>query len=432
MTLRKSFDVLIVGGGPAGMAAGASAGESGLRVGIVDDNLRLGGQIWRSDNTHVVSPAADWIKRLKGSAVEVFSETRVFQPLGPQTLLAEGGNKIYELSYKKLILATGARERFLPFPGWTIPKVMGAGGLQAMVKSGLPIAGERVVIAGTGPLLFAVASYLHKHGALISLLCEQASLSSLVRFASCLLRQPGKPGQALSLRKDLAGVHLAFNSWVVEAHGEISLEAVTVSRNGKLQTIACDYLACGFHLVPNVELALLLGCALSNGYLEVDDLQQTSVANVFCAGEPTGIGGLDASLLEGQIAGYAASGHSQKANQFLRQRDKQRKFAAALDHTYQLRPELKELVKTDTIVCRCEDVTYGRLKQENSWREAKLYARCGMGPCQGRVCGPATKFLFHWNPESVRPPLSPVRVDSFLAKANNRAAELSAASGENK
>jgi NADPH-dependent 2,4-dienoyl-CoA reductase/sulfur reductase-like enzyme len=430
MILHKHFDVLIVGGGPAGLAAATTAGESGLRVGIVDDNLRLGGQIWRSGNADVVSPAADWIKRIKNLPVEVISETRVFQLLGQQTLLAESRNEIYELSYKKLILATGARERFLPFPGWTIPNVMGAGGLQAMVKSGLPIAGERVVIAGTGPLLFAVASYLHKHGALISLLCEQASLSSMVRFASCLVRQPGKLRQALSLRKDLAGVHFAFNSWVVEAHGEKSLEAVTVSRNGKLQTIACDYLACGFHLVPNVELALLLGCQLRNGYVEIDDFQQTSVPNIFCAGEPTGIGGLDSSLLEGQIAGYAASGHGEKANQLLRQRDKQRKFADALHDTYQLRPELKELVKTDTIVCRCEDVIYGRLKQENSWREAKLYARCGMGPCQGRVCGPATRFLFHWDPESVRPPLSPVRVDRFLAMSNNPAAELSEVSGE--
>jgi NADPH-dependent 2,4-dienoyl-CoA reductase/sulfur reductase-like enzyme len=272
---------------------------------------------------------------------------------------------------------------------------------------------------------------LGKHGALISLVCEQVSLSSLARFASWVVLQPKKLGQALSLRKDLSGIPFAYGSWVVEAHGQKTLEGVTVSRNGKTQKIPCDYLACGFHLVPNIELALLFGCQIKDGYVQVNDLQQTSVPNIFCAGEPTGIGGLDASLLEGKIAGYAASGRSDLAKNFFRQRDQQRQFAAVLDRTYQLRPELKELVKPDTIVCRCEDVTYGRLKQENSWREAKLYTRCGMGPCQGRVCGPATEFLLHWRPESTRPPISPVRFESFLATSSNPTPDLSEVSGGN-
>lgn len=430
--MRKQFDVLIIGGGPAGIAAAASAAESGLRVGMVDDNPRLGGQIWRAGNTDTSSPAAEWARKLNDLKVEVIHEARVFQLLAPQTLLAEEQKDIYELGYKKLILATGARERFLPFPGWTIPNVMGAGGLQAMVKSGLPIAGERVVIAGTGPLLLAVAAYLRKHGALISLLCEQASLSSLVKFSSWLLRQPAKMAQALSLRKNLAGVPFALNSWVIEARGQKTLESVTILRDGKTETIPCDYLACGFHLVPNIELALLIGCRIKNGSVEVDELQQTTVPNIFCAGEPTGIGGLDASLLEGKIAGYAAAGQSERAKPFLRQRDKQRQFASALERTYRLRSELKDLVKQDTIVCRCEDVAFGRLKQQNSWREAKLYTRCGMGPCQGRVCGPATEFLFHWNPESTRPPISPVRFESLLTISNSSTPELSEVSGGNK
>jgi NADPH-dependent 2,4-dienoyl-CoA reductase/sulfur reductase-like enzyme len=217
----------------------------------------------------------------------------------------------------------------------------------------------------------------------------------------------------------------------VEAHGQKKLEAVTISRKGKLQTIPCDYLACSFHLVPNVEIALLLGCRIKNGYVLVDDWQQTSMQNVFCAGEPTGIGGLDASLLEGQIAGYVAAGQNQLAQRLFRQRDKQRQFASVLDRTYQVRPELKELAKPKTIVCRCEDVTYGRLKQENSWREAKLYTRCGMGPCQGRVCGPAAQFLFNWNPESTRPPVFPARFESFLITHNNLAPELTQVSGGN-
>src|SRR5204863_5913630 len=114
---------------------------------------------------------------------------------------------------------------------------------------GLPIGGERVVIAGTGPLLLAVAAYLRQHGALISLLCEQVPFGALIGFGFQLARQRRKLTQAFSLRKDLAGIPLAFNSWVVEARGEKVLEAVTVSRNGRTETIPCDYLACGFHLV---------------------------------------------------------------------------------------------------------------------------------------------------------------------------------------
>ncbi len=107
---------------------------------------------------------------------------RVFHQPEAGVLLAEGIDDIHELHYDKLIVATGARERFLPFPGWTLPNVMGAGGLQAMVKCGLPIHGKRVIVAGTGPLLLAVAAYLRKHGAQILMICEQASVTALGSF----------------------------------------------------------------------------------------------------------------------------------------------------------------------------------------------------------------------------------------------------------
>ena len=413
--MKKQFDVLIIGGGPAGMAAAVCAAECGKRVGIVDDNPWLGGQIWRHGNADASSPAAEWVEKLRVAGVEALHETRVFHVLGTGVLLAERANELYELGYDRLVLATGARERFLPFPGWTLPNVMGAGGMQAMVKSGLPIAGKRVLIAGTGPLLLAVAAYLRKHGAEVPLICEQASWRSLLRFASWLLRQPSKLRQALSLQRDLAGVPFVCNSWLVAAQGEQSLEAVTISRNHKRESVACDYLAYSFHLVPNTELASLLGCRLHDGYVQVDRFQRTSVPGIFCAGEPTGIGGVEASLLEGRIAGYAASAHEEKSATLLPARDKHRTFASALDRAFELRPELRRLAKSDTIVCRCEDVTYGRLKDEASWRAAKLHARCGMGPCQGRVCGPATEFLFHWRPESIRPPVFPVRFASLAA-----------------
>ena len=232
-------------------------------------------------------------------------------------LLTEGTGGLSELRYTNLIVATGARERFLPFPGWTLPNVMGAGGLQAMVKAGLPIRGKRVVIAGTGPLLLAVAAYLRKQGAEIPIVCEQASWTSLARFAARLVSYPGKIVQAIQLKKELAGVAFAANSWPVAAHGSERIESVTISRGGRTEVIACDYLACGFHLVPNVELQSLLGCQISGGYVQVDDFQQTSVRGVFCAGEPTGIGGLELALIEGQIAAYAACDRTAEATKVI-------------------------------------------------------------------------------------------------------------------
>jgi len=400
------------------MAAAACAAESGAHVGIVDDNATLGGQIWRGRSQHeTTEEAARWHTRLQAAGVTQLCGARVFHQLEAGVLLAEGANNLYELSFTNLVLATGARERFLPFPGWTLPNVMGAGGLQAMVNGGLPIGDKRVVVVGTGPLLLAVAGYLRNCGAEILVICEQASWSRLVRFGGALVGWPAKVAQALQLKKDLAGIPFVANSWPLAACGRETLESVTISRKGKRENIPCDYLACGFHVVPNIELPLLLGCRISRGYVQVDELQRTTVKGLFCAGEPTSIGGVDLALVEGQVAGLVAAGREEEARKLFRDRGKAQRFARILNQTFRLRPELRSLSSAETIVCRCEDVTYSRLHRHTSWRAAKLHTRCGMGPCQGRVCGPATQFLFQWNPDSVRPPVYPARVESLALTA---------------
>ena len=414
------YDVLVVGAGPAGMAAAWRAAQSGLRVCVVDDNHAAGGQIWRGGPPE----AQAWFERIRGVDVEVINGARVFQQLHSGTLLAETSSGVCDLNYKSLVLATGARERFLPFPGWTLPNVMGAGGLQALVKTGLPIEGKRVVVAGTGPLLLAVAAHLHGHGADVLLIAEQAPVVRLARFGIGLLGQRKKLLEAWGLKKTFSRKGATaqrkkryFNScWVIEAHGEEKLEGVTLMRGRKRWQVACDYLACGFHLVPNVELAELLGCVVENGSVRVDEFQQTTIANVYSAGETTGIGGLELSLVEGEIAGLAAASKHDAARELFPARAKQKKFADLLNHTFALRDDLKHLSTPQTIVCRCEDVTFERLRGHSSWRAAKLQTRCGMGPCQGRVCGSAVEFLFGWRATSVRPPALPVRIDSLIRK----------------
>src|SRR6476469_2295221 len=221
--MPQSFDILIIGGGPAGIAAAVRAAESGAATGIVDDNATLGGQIWRRASMEsAAEQPAEWHERLQKANVSVLCGTRVFDQPEPGLLLAERDNDMLQLAYRKLVLATGARERFLPFPGWTLPNVMGAGGLQAMVKSGLPIRGKRVVVAGTGPLLLAVAAYLRKHGAEIPIVCEQVSWRSLARFTAALMRYPGKILQGIGMKRELSGVPVVANSWPVAAHGRLS------------------------------------------------------------------------------------------------------------------------------------------------------------------------------------------------------------------
>ena len=423
MSETSHHPIVVVGAGPAGMSAAACAAGNGGQVLLIDDNPGLGGQIWRGADSNPASEVQVWRDRVRRSGAEILCGARVFDVPESGVLLAETWDGLRTLRYSSLILATGARERFLPFPGWTLPNAMGAGGLQAMVKSGMPIEGKRVVVAGTGPLLLAVAAYLATHGAKVLAIAEQAPMARLAWFSTRLLTMPAKLSQALAINRDLRGVPIYPNCWPIAARGSEALESITLLRNGKTIDLPCDYLACGFHLIPNVELAMLLGCKLKGDYVAIDDFQATSIENIYCAGEPTGIGGVELSIIEGQIAGMTAAGQKDKAGKLFHHRAKYRRFARAMDRAFELRPELRS-VADDVLICRCEDVAIGRLRDKRSWREAKLHTRIGMGPCQGRVCGGAASFLFGWRTESIRPPLFPARVDHLAHVTEGRHSDV--------
>lgn len=410
-------DVLVVGAGPAGLAAAVSADENGATVIVADDNPDRGGQIWRMDRTKAPSKkAALWFERIRNSKIKFVGGTQVFDRIDADRVVAETANELARFSFRKLILATGARERFLPFPGWTLPNVFGAGGLQALVKGGFSVKGKRVVVAGSGPLLIAVADYLREQQANVLLVAEQASKKSLTTFGFSLLRQAGKLSQAIRFRKSLRGVSYVTNCWPTSAYGETVLKGVRLVRGKESWEIDCDLLACGFHLVPNLELGQLLGCATREHGVSVDEFQKTSVANVYAAGEVTGIGGLELSLVEGEIAGLATVDRQDAARKLFPLRSQLKKFANALEASFALRPELKRLAQNDTVVCRCEDISLSALGAYDSWRSSKLQSRCGMGPCQGRICGSALQFLFGWRVESVRPPVFPVKLESLASQ----------------
>ncbi|MGP8251180.1 MAG: FAD-dependent oxidoreductase [Terracidiphilus sp.] len=421
--MSARFDVVVVGAGPGGMAASAVAAEAGRRVCLLDANPAPGGQIWRGISAHKArsyphgEKFAKWKARLDASECEIWPGWQAADLVAAGQLRVESETECQDIEFERLILATGARERFLPFPGWTLPGVMGVGGAQALVKSGLDPRGKRVIVAGTGPLLLAVAAGLASAGAKIEGIIEQAPIARLAHFGMyTMFAQPGKVVEGARYLIRTLAVPYRCNSWVRQVQGRGRVERVSVSIDGKERSLACDWLACGFHLVPNLELPRLLGCDIAAGYVTVDDMQQSSVPGVSCVGELTGIGGLEKALIEGEIAGWAAAGNPARAMTLSGQRRKQQEFALRLDQTFVLRAELRRLPMAPTVVCRCEDVTHSALAGCGGWREAKLHKRCGMGPCQGRICGGATEFLYGWGPADSRPPVYPVRVSTLAAE----------------
>ena len=424
---QRECEVLVLGAGPAGIAAACCASESGRMVVVADENPSCGGQIWRADSQDGNSggearrAGRAWFERLGRSGAQLLPGAAAFDAdAKSRRVRFERERDVLEMRYKSLVLATGARERFLPFPGWTLPGVYGAGGLQALVKGGLPVDGRRVVVAGTGPLLMAAAGMLGQHGANVLMVLEQARWRCLVHFGLTIASFPGKVLEAARLFIQSGGVPLHPGWWICEAGGGDRLEWVAFTNGHRRTSIACDMLACGFGLVPNTELAQLLGCGIrSEGefprahVVEVDECQRTSVEDIYACGEITGIGGAELSLEEGCVAGYAAAGYRNAARRHFSARERYRRFGREMETVFALRPELRALAKPETLVCRCEDVAAGHLQEFGSWREAKLAARCGMGPCQGRICGPATEFLFGWDAKGVRPPVTTVRLESL-------------------
>jgi NADPH-dependent 2,4-dienoyl-CoA reductase/sulfur reductase-like enzyme len=281
-------------------------------------------------------------------------------------------------------------------------------------------------------LLLAVAASLIERGAEVTHILEQAKFGQLSRFALGLLATPSKISQALKLGRSLKQVIYHADSYVESAQARVQADlttpaqeqvgSATVSILGETQQIPCDLLACGYGLIPNIDLAAALDCELEDleNYekVVVDQWQASTQENIYCAGEGTGIGGVDLALAEGRIAGYAASGQNAKAQKYFNDRKKWQAFAARLHRSFTLRPELKQLCVNDTIICRCEDVSFQELKKHTDWRDAKLHTRCGMGACQGRICGTANRVLFSWKKDAGRLPLSPAKISSLQDLSN--------------
>ncbi|HEU5157938.1 MAG TPA: FAD-dependent oxidoreductase [Streptosporangiaceae bacterium] len=463
-------DIAVIGAGPAGLAAAVTAAAAGRDVALVDAAPRPGGQFYR--HRAVSSEEEDrrggrgWetfvrlreglaaVRYLRGHRVWHIEPGFVVHALaGDGAERGEGGNgdeaaeggerggRAVEIRARALILAPGAHDRVLPFPGWDLPGVLTAGAAQALAKGNGVAPGARTVVAGTGPFLLPVAAALATAGSTVAGIFEA---NRPFGFGAALARHPARLAEAAGYAAALARARIPYlmGRAVVAAHGDDAVTAVTVARldagwrpvAGTERLVECDTVAVGHGFAPQLELPLQLGCATrvtAEGDLvvEVDAAQRTSVPGVYAAGEITGIGGAQLALVEGELAalsvlaaGGASAGEMSSAAMsaaamsaaaravsgkavsgkgvawLLARRRRLRAFAAALGAAYAVRPGWPAWLRDDTVVCRCEEVPYERLVAAVALgatdpRTVKLLSRAGMGWCQGRVCGHATAAL---------------------------------------
>jgi NADPH-dependent 2,4-dienoyl-CoA reductase/sulfur reductase-like enzyme len=439
-----TFDVAVVGAGPAGLAAALAAAESGVTVALIDAGLRPGGQYWRSPapgagtftpntlhhswrrftttNTrlgHLAS--AGRVARFAGhhvwSIAEVDDRWSVHCTLGAES--RQGDAQPLTIHARRLVLATGAYDRQLPFPGWDLPGVMTAGGVQSLLKGQLVVAGKTVVVAGSGPFLLPVAAGLARYGARVLAIIEANTPLAFARFPRAVLGAPSKLGEAATYAAALVRHRVAVRHRhaVIRAFGKDRLEGAVVARLGSdrrllihsERSIACDVLAVGWGFTPQLELHLQLGCSTrmdvdSSLVVDVDDNQQTSIEGVWAAGESTGVGGAELASIEGELAGYAVATSLDAAparndRPLRKRRAALREFARAMHRVYSIPHAMLDGVDDETLVCRCEEVPAGSIRRAvedlgaTDPRTVKLLARPGMGWCQGRVCGFATVCL---------------------------------------
>lgn len=382
--------VVVVGAGPAGLAAARAAARHGASTVLVDAEPSAGGQYHRGED--VVVPQG--VEHLANTTVWAVEGTRLHLRTGPADA---PDRRARVLDCDALVLATGAHDRALPFPGWDLPGVVTAGAAQAMAKAHGVAVGRRVVVAGTGPFLLPVADALRKLDVDVVAVLEAGSPLAWAREPAGVLAGRGKLAEIARYKAVLP--RCRTRSTVIAAHGEDRVTAVTVAkldrdwrvRPGTARRVEVDAVCVGFGFTPRLELAVAAGCAVRDGFVRVDHRQATSVPGVYAAGEITGIGGADLARAEGEIAGTRAAGGTPPA-EVLKTVRRGRAFAAALDRVHAVRPGWRTWPDERTLVCRCEEVDLAALRtavDEHAalgLRSLKLTCRVGLGLCQGRVC----------------------------------------------
>jgi len=417
-----TVELAIVGAGPAGMAAAALAAELGLDTMLVDEQGSPGGQLYRAiERAPPDTPLGpeylagrSLAAAARASRIDYRTHTTLWHVEPDGTLFLEAAGRTESLTARRILLATGALERPVPIPGWTLPGVMTAGAAQILLKSADLVPEGRVVLAGQGPLLYLVASQLARAGAPPIALFETTPLENYLEAA----RHPASlwRGRRLLL-KGLGWIAAVKRAGVPIRHGIRGMRAIGRRRLERVAwedgELAADYLFLHEGVIPNVQVtfALQLRHEWDTAQLcwrpVLDAWGQTSLPNIAVAGDGGGISGAEAAVLTGRLAALDAAmwlGHIGEA-----ERDRRaRPIRAALDRERALRPFLDRLYRPsrtvmvpaadEVIACRCEEVSVGQIRRATRLgatgpNQLKAFTRCGMGPCQGRICGPVVAAI---------------------------------------
>jgi thioredoxin reductase len=437
MSEETQVDVAVVGGGPAGIAAAVAARRAGASVALIDEYVAPGGQIWRRrfdapDARALPAEARARIAAFEASGAVLLAGRSVWGVPEPGVLLLTGDGPS-RVRAGAVVLATGAYDRPIAFPGWTLPGALTAGGAQALAKGQGLLPGKRVLLAGAGPFLLPVAAQLRAQGADVVAVAEATRRRDWLAAAPRMAAYPGRLVDYARFRRSVP--RIAWGHVLVRAEGDGRVERATIARAGAdwapaggERTFAVDAVCTAYGFTPSVELARALGCDLHDAGVAHDADMRTSVDGVYVAGEASGVGGSDLALAEGEIAGEMAAAHvrAESAGRDGRaapprdlgalraRRAKLAGFAQVLADLFDPRPGLLGLATPSTVLCRCEDVTAETVDaavEEGATTMAalKIVTRCGQGPCQGRIC---ERLVCERLPEperfSARAPIRPI------------------------
>lgn len=438
--MKAHYHVIIVGSGFAGLSAAQTLAGRGLDILVIDESVRPGGQLLRKirlkpsyfpklepdlmkskgfDLIRTLNKASDigWLFQAK--VLGIFKNRRLLVHI--ENINASGekdSEKILEVRAEHLILATGARERYLPFKGWTLPGVMSIGSAQILMKSYGVLPARSTLIAGTSPLMMVLASEILGNKGEVTALMDENPLRKKLAFLPLIQHHWPKlmEGALYTARMVLNRVPMLQRYRVIEAGGREGFESVIMAKitpegdviPGTKTEFTADALAVGYGFVPNIELPVQAGCDLEyqknkGGWVvKVGETLESSSPSVYAVGEITGIAGAKKSFIQGKLAatsilkkmGKIDIKNWKKEIQTLISLDHQQTgYASFLNHLCQVPKSAYAAIPDETMICRCEEITMGTIKKGirqgfDTIGSLKKATRCGMGRCQGRICGP--------------------------------------------
>lgn len=422
----RQIDVAVLGAGPAGGEAAIAARSTGLQVAVIDEAPAAGGQVWRAPSYR---PTQEEIRanpdlaagerlrnRLDASGAETLFGHRLWFASSELTLATIDGNGPHWLRARALVIATGTTERVVPFPGLTLPGVVGLAATTVLLKAHAIAPGGRVLVAGVGPLLYAVAAGICAAGGQVASVVDLSRPSEWAAHLPALASRPDllRRGLQWVWRLKSAGVRLCFGHTVTDITGDDRVREAGITRVdpnwqpvGRPERIAVDAVAIGHGLTPATETARLIGVphvyrADRGGFVpQMGTDRATALPNVYIAGDCAGISGAAAAEHSGRLAGLRAArdlgalsedGFERLARPIRGRLRRAETFGQAISRLMTVRPGLIASIPGDTVVCRCEDVSRARIDTVagsgvHDVNQLKSTTRCGMGPCQGRMCG---------------------------------------------